>query len=106
MNRASCFFLGLAVGIAGLYMTMHITLVRAADGFHVVPKIAAKAELPYTDIRNFTLASWQRKQALALSILRAKKGYLIQDPSLLTFKQSTQKILDQFSMISSPKFGS
>jgi hypothetical protein len=99
MNRSGSFFLGLAVGVAGLYMTMHFTLVRAGDGFHIVPKIAAKAEVPFVDIRKFSLASWQRKQGLALAILRAQKGYLLHDPSLLAFKESTQKILDQYTAL-------
>jgi hypothetical protein len=103
MNRASCFFLGLAVGVAGLYLTMHFVLVRARDGFHVVPKIAAKMEIPYADVRDYNLASWQQKQALALSLLKVKKGYLLEDPSLLVFKQSTQRILEQFSLLPVPK---
>jgi hypothetical protein len=105
MNRASCFVSGVAFGIAGLYMSMHFSVVRATDGFHVVPKIAAKVEMPYFDIRKFTLGNWQRKPALALAILRANKGYLLGDPSLIQFKESSQKILDQFSMQSNSSFG-
>ena len=57
MNRVSSFAVGVAVGIAGLYIMMHFTLVRAGDGFHLVPKIAAKVDMPYTDIRKFTLGN-------------------------------------------------
>lgn len=103
MNRLSSFVLGIGFGVVGLYITMHFSLVRAGDGFHLVPKIAAKFENPYTDIRSFKLANWQRKQPLALSILRAKKGYLLEDQSLVAFKQSTQSILDQFSMVTYSK---
>ncbi len=97
MNQTGSFLLGIAIGMAGLYCSMHYTLVRATDGFHVIPKIAAKLDNPYTDIRKYGLSEWQKRQRLALSILKAKKGYLLKDPSLAMFKQSTQRVLDQYS---------
>jgi hypothetical protein len=105
MNRASCFIIGVAFGIAALYITMHFTLVRASDGFHAVPKIAAKVEVPYADIRKLTLQGWQRKPALALSILKANKGYLLGSPALLEFKQANLKILERFSAPDGQAFG-
>lgn len=105
MNRTASFLMGIGIGVLGLYAAMHFTLVRAVDGVHVVPKIAPRIEFPYSDIRNFGLAQWQKKQGLALAILKAKKGYLIQDPTLLVFKQTTQKLLDQYSLISSTRIG-
>jgi len=88
-----------------LYMTMHFTLVRAGDGFHLVPKIAAKIETPYVDVRKFTLTDWQQKQSLALSVLKANKGHLLQDQKLIGFKQSSQQILDQFTSFTGLKLG-
>jgi len=82
---------------------MHFSLVRARDGFHVIPKIAAKLDVPYTDIRNFTLENWQRKQTLALAILKAHKSHLLQDQSLIGFRQSTQLMLDQFSGVATTR---
>ncbi len=105
MDRVSSFVLGLLVGVVGLYITMHYSLVRAADGFHVIPKIAAKIEFPFSDTRNFTLQKWQRKQSLALAILKANKGHLLQDQSLLGFRHSTQQMLDQFSVPPNPRLG-
>ena len=105
MNRVSSFALGMIVGVLGLYITMHFSLVRARDGFHVIPKIAAKMEVPYADIRNFTLEHWQRRQTLALAILKANKGHLLQDQSLIGFRQSTQRMLDQFSSVATSRNG-
>lgn len=105
MNRASSFALGLIVGVLGLYITMHFSLVRARDGFHLIPKIAAKIDIPYADIRNFTLENWQRKQSLAIAILKANKGHLLQDQSLIGFRQSTQRMLDQFSTLAHVRAG-
>jgi len=106
MNRFSSFVLGLMVGILGLYITMHFSLVRAVDGYHIIPKIAAKIEVPYTDIRKFSLENWQRKQSLALAILKANKGHLLHDQSLIGFRQSTQRMLEQFSMPTTARIGS
>ncbi|HUP80439.1 MAG TPA: hypothetical protein VM260_17930 [Pirellula sp.] len=99
MDRVSSFAAGLIVGVLGLYITMHFSLVRASDGYHVIPKIAAKMEVPYSDIRKYTLENWQRRQSLALSILKANKSHLLQDQSLIGFRQSTQRILDHFSAV-------
>ena len=97
MNRFGSFVAGLLFGVVGLYITMHFSLVRASDGYHIVPKIASKMEIPYTDVRNFGPENWMRRQSLALSILKANKGHLLQDQSLLSFRESTQRLLDQFS---------
>ncbi len=103
MSQVSCFALGLLAGVMGLYITMHFSLVRAVDGYYVIPKIAAKIEVPYTDIRNFTLQNWQRRQSLALAILKANKGHLLQDHSLIEFRQASQQMLNQFSATPSPR---
>ena len=104
MNRFGSFAAGLLFGVLGLYITMHFSFVRASDGYHIVPKIAPKMEIPYSDVRNFSPENWMRRQSLALSILKANKGHLLQDESLLGFRQSTQRLLDQFS-VPNPKVG-
>ena len=98
MNRVESFLLGLVVGIGVLYGAMHYTVVRAKDGFHFIPKITAKLDIPYTDIRSFKIDQWQRKQTLAMSIMKAKKGYLLADQSLTIFKSNTEQVLQQFAM--------
>ncbi len=95
MNKVESFLLGLVLGVAVLYGGMHYTLVRARDGFHFVPKIVAKFEVPFVDVRAFKLEQWQRRQSLALSILKAKKGYLLEGHALSGFKFSSQQMLDQ-----------
>ena len=98
MNRSESFFCGIALGIVLLYATMHFTLVRAHDGFHVISKITAKLDVPYTDVRAYKLDQWKRRPSLAMSILKAKKGYLLEDRSLVGFKQAAQQMLDQFAL--------
>lgn len=103
MNRTESFLLGLVLGVATLYGAMHYTVVRAQDGFHFIPKFTAKLDKPYVDVRGFTLEQWQQRQSLALSILKAKKGYLLEDHTLSSFKHSTQQLLDQFAIASRQK---
>lgn len=96
MNRTGSFLLGLGVGMVALYLTMHFVVIHAKDGVHVIPKIAAKLELPYQDIRQFKLADWQKKQSLALSILKSQKGHLLNDPRLLSFKENATSVLKRY----------
>ena len=98
MNRIESFLLGLVLGVATLYGAMHYTVVRAKDGFHFVPKFTARLDNPYVDIRAFNLEQWKRRQLLALSILKAKKGYLLEDRRLAEFKLSTQQLLEQYAL--------
>ncbi len=96
MNQFGNFSLGLLIGIVGLYSAMHYTVVQAKDGFHVIPKISPKLDVPYQDIRGFRLSHWQKQQSLALAIVRADKGYLLNDPTLLTFRESVQSVLSKY----------
>ncbi len=95
MKRLTSFLFGVIVGAVGLGGVMHFHIVRASDGLHVVPKLAAKLELPYVDIRQFTIQDWQQNQALAMAILKANKGGLMQDSALDGFKQATENLLQQ-----------
>jgi hypothetical protein len=93
MNRIESFLIGLAVGIAMLYLTMHFTVVRATDGFHWIPKVNAKLDLPYEDVRDFKAEHWQRRPALTMSIIKARKAYLMDEQSVQ--KQTTNRMLGQ-----------
>jgi hypothetical protein len=97
MSRMSSFFMGIVVGAVGLFVVMQFYVVRAKDGLHLVPKLAAKLENPYVDIRNFSLTDWQNRQPLAVAILKANQGNLMQDSSFGNIKQAAQKTLDQIT---------
>ncbi len=97
MSRFSSFFAGVVVGAAGLFLAMQFYIVRANDGVHFIPKLAAKLENPYIDIRKFTLTDWQDRQPLAVAIMKANQGNLMEDSGLSSFKQAAQKTLDQIS---------
>lgn len=102
MNRFESFLIGLACGIATLYVVMHFTVVRANDGLHWIPKLNAKLDLPYEDVRDFKAEHWQRRPALTMSILRARKGYMIDDRTKFQFQQATQQVVTQTKLRSAP----
>ncbi len=97
MSRISSFFIGVVVGAVGLFVAMQFYVIRASDGFHLVPKLAAKLEIPYVDIRSFTVTDWQNHQPLAVAILKANQGNLMQDSSLYSVKQAAQRTLEQLT---------
>jgi len=95
MNRLESFLIGLASGIATLYLVMHFTLVRGSDGFHFIPKLNAKLDVPYEDVRDFQAEHWQRRPALTMSILRARKGHLIDERTQRSVQKTTQQMISQ-----------
>ncbi|MEM8734153.1 MAG: hypothetical protein AAGG44_08020 [Planctomycetota bacterium] len=82
MNRITVFLLGVVVGALGLYVSENFYVVRSEQTVHLVPKIASKLELPYRDIRAYTVDDWQNNPALALAILKANKQDLMVEAGL------------------------
>lgn len=79
MNRFTTFLLGILVGAAGLYTSENYYIVRANEGVHVVPKIAAKLEFPYRDIRNYTQEQWEQNVSLGAAIIKSQNQDLMVD---------------------------
>lgn len=97
MNRFTSFLAGMVVGATGLFVSMNYYVVRASDGTHFVPKIAAKIEFPYYDIRNYDLQDWQNHQALALALVKAKKSDVLQGSSFDSFRRQAEDLLGRIS---------
>lgn len=74
MNRTHCFLLGLVLGATGLAAAQNYWIVQAEDGLHVVRKLESRLELPYVDIRQFTLEDWKSQPGLAKAIFRANQA--------------------------------
>ena len=79
MSRFFAFVLGVAVGAFGYYAAQNYHVVRANDGFHVIPKTAPRMGEIYVDIRQFDLSDWNDHKSLALAIVRAEKSSLLKD---------------------------
>lgn len=97
MKKVGVFFFGVMVGAVCMFLSMNYHVVRSKEGFHLIPKLAAKFEQPYVDIRAFTLDDWNRHQALALAIVKSKQNNLLTDSALDQFRQSTQSLLKKIT---------
>jgi hypothetical protein len=93
MNRLSSFVLGIVVGAIGIIAAENYYIVRSNESFHLVPKIAAKLEIPYRDIRGFTLQDWQNNQPLALAIIKSQKQDLMVETGLSNMQRQFESVL-------------
>ncbi len=92
MNKFTTFLLGMVVGAAALFLSENYYVVRAESGVRLVPKIAAKIEFPYRDIRGYTVDDWNNNHSLGLAIVQSQQEDLMVD-SLSPVKQKFDSIL-------------
>ena len=81
------------VGAALLFVGLRYHVVRAQDGFHLIPKSSARINEPYVDIRSFTPADWEQHKALAMAIVQADKAHLMQASATEVIRQSFNDLL-------------
>lgn len=93
MNRLTTFFLGVVVGALGLFVSENYYVVRSKESFHLVPKVAAKLEIPYRDIRSYTTQDWTNQPSLALAIVKSKKQNLMVESGLSGMQQQFERLL-------------
>ena len=93
MNRLSTFFLGIIVGAGGLFVSENYYVVRGKEAVHFVPKVAAKLEIPYRDVRNFTQEDWKNNPSLALAIVKSQKTDLMAESGLAGMQQQLESLL-------------
>ncbi len=93
MNRLTVFLLGVITGAAGLYISENFYVVRSDESFHLIPKVAAKLELPYRDIRSFTVEDWRNNPSLALAIVQSKKQDLMVESGLNGMQSQLEGLL-------------
>ncbi len=57
-----------------LFVGSRYHVVRANDGFHLIPRSSARLTEPYVDIRQFTIEDWDEHQGLAIlgTVLRPR----------------------------------
>lgn len=92
MNRISTFLLGVIVGAGGLFLSENYYIVRSKESVHLVPKVAAKLEFPYRDIRAYTVEDWKKNVSLGAAIVKANKPGLMVD-SLSNVRSNFENIL-------------
>jgi len=93
MSRLSSFFLGMICGAALLMVSMNYYVVRSKESFHFVPKVAAKLEIPYYDIRSYTIEDWHRHPSLAAAIVTSKNQNLMQSSGVDAVRAKVEGLL-------------
>lgn len=93
MKGIGSFFIGAIVGAAVMFGTMKYHIVRADDGMHMVPKLAAEFGDGYVDIREFDLADWNEHRKLAAALVRDGKGDLVGESANNSLRQTLENVL-------------
>ena len=94
MSRISFFLAGVLIGGAAVLTTLKYHVVRAEDGFHLIPKSSARFGEAYVDIREFGLSDWNNHRSLAAAIMDADKGYLLKDAAIGGLRGSVDRMWD------------
>ena len=68
MNKIPTFLFGVVLGAILMFVSLKYHVVRATDGFHLVPKVTANLGAIYSDVREFTLQDWKDHRELVLAI--------------------------------------
>jgi len=87
------FLLGIIVGGGLMFCALTYHVVRAADGFHLVPKLQAGFGESYVDIRDFTVNDWTEHRALAAAIIRAGKEDVMAGSAEESFRSGVRESL-------------
>lgn len=97
MGKFGSFVLGMLVGCAVMYGTLHYHIVKADEGFaggikgyHFVPKLSSTLTGTYVDIRGFGFQEWNEHRVLAAAIAAAGKPELVQGVAT----ESLQNVVD------------
>lgn len=88
MGRFGSFVTGVIVGASSLAVATHYHVVRGKDGVFVVRKVQNNLSDIFVDTREFTPADWMEHRMLALAIMQADRGDMLQDASLDGFRSN------------------
>ena len=94
MKKFLNFMLGVMVGAAVMFVALKFHVVRAKDGFHMVPKTLAKLNSIYVDIREFTIEDWDGHRELALDLANSRKAYLLEDAAQNSLNNAVLNIFE------------
>ena len=94
MRRLMTFLFGMVVGGALLLGAQQYHIIRAKDGFHLVPKIHSQLSATYVDIRNFTPADWAQHSDVALALINDNQGQLVEGAANDVLQQGVDRLLD------------
>ncbi len=94
MGRLGTFFFGVIVGAGLVFGSLKYHVLRTADGFHVVPKVASTFEDAYVDVRQFGATDWNEHRTLTAALIKANKEDLIGETAAYSLRASLRSALD------------
>ena len=94
MGTLSSFLGGIVVGGVASFVGLKYHVVRAADGFHLVPKLQAQFDEAYVDIRQFGFEDWNKHRSLAVAMVQSDKGYLMHETATDSLRESVDSVLE------------
>jgi len=94
MRGIMTFLFGVAVGAGGMFASHTYHLVRAEDGFHIVPKLTPQFGDTYVDIRHFDLRAWDQHRPLAVALVKANKPQLVTQGAGESLRHAAKGVLD------------
>ena len=94
MSRIFIFLMGVVVGAFAHNGALNYHVVRADDGYHLIPKISSGMVETYVDIREFGLTDWNQHKTLAAAIVRADKSGLLEDAATGSLQRSLDSVVD------------
>lgn len=94
LGRISAFVTGILIGAVLMFVGLKYHVVRADDGLHLVPKFEAKFSDAYVDVREFGITDWDEHRELAMALMRADKGHVLQDTATDAVGESVRGALE------------
>jgi hypothetical protein len=93
MRRLSTFIFGMVAGGILIYMALNFHLIRANDGMHLVPKVESKLAATYVDVRSFAAADWLAHKDVAMALVRAERGDLLESMAADSLANDIDRLL-------------
>ncbi|MCH2596585.1 MAG: hypothetical protein MKZ95_12390 [Pirellulales bacterium] len=97
MRRIITFLFGMIVGGILLYGALNYHILRAKDGFHLIPKTSARLGSTYVDIRNFTVTDMANHADIVEVIILSDKKELMRDATSGAIENGINRFLDRNS---------
>lgn len=94
MRRIWTFLSGILAGGALIYFAMNFHLIRANDGFHLIPKVNAQLPGTYADIREFKVTDWADNAEIAAALMNANRRDLLDGALTDTFNNGLDRLLN------------
>jgi hypothetical protein len=97
MRRLVTFLLGMVTGGLLLFGALNYHILRADDGFHLIPKTSTRLAATYVDIRKFTVADLTKHADIVEAIIRADKQELLKKTTAGALQNGLDRFLDRSS---------